>query len=335
MKTLCNPNASSAAQDLYQELLATTKPFLAQHDYINSDTKYCDLIEERSGKRPKIWGNDFTFRYVGSHPKKIRHCGPANLSEPGSEELVLNQDLEALRDALIQRCIAQHEAGHWITLMWHCPQPQLGDDSTHHELWTMDARPDQTWWNDLCTSGTELHMAWCKQVDRVARHLKRLQDHNIPVLWRPYHEMNGIWFWWCNKPGANGYQRLYRMLYERLTEFHELNNLIWVWNTNAPRDKVGDEAYPYELFYPGHDVVDVLAADVYHNDYQQSHHDELIALGAGKVIALGEVGHLPTVDILQHQNKWAWIMPWGNLVETYNDLNAICVWANNSIGLSD
>ena len=40
---------------------------------------------------------------------------------------------------------------------------------------------------------------------------------------------------------------------------HHLDNLVWVWNTNAPRS----DAVPYAGFYPGHDVVDILAADVY------------------------------------------------------------------------
>lgn len=333
MYTLCNPQASASATALHQSLQQRTQPFLAQHDFINSGTKYCDLIARLCDKRPQIWGSDFSFRYVGHHPNKIRHCGPANLSEPGSPEEILEQHLEQLRAALVQSCIQQHKRGHWITLMWHCPPPHLGDDCRHHELWTMEQRPDQAWWNELCEPNSALHQAWCKQVDRIAQHLKQLQDHNIPVLWRPYHEMNGIWFWWCNKPGTAGYQRLYRMLYQRFTEFHKLNNLIWVWNTNAPRDKVGDEAYPYALFYPGDDVVDVLAADVYHNDYQQSHHDQLLELGHGKLIALGEVGHVPTPALMAQQDQWAWIMPWGNLVRYFNDDQAIKAWAAHCQGI--
>lgn len=330
MLKLSNELASTTAQTLYQELQSSDEAWCAQHDYITGETKYCERIEALCGVRPLIWGNDFGFRYIGSNPKKIRHCGPMNLSEPGSDEAVLEHDAEAMRSDLVMRCMQQHQRGNVITLMWHCPPPQLGDDCRHHELWTMDQRPDQSWWDELCTEGTALHEQWCTQVDRIAAHLKILCDNNIPVLWRPYHEMNGIWFWWCNKPGTNGYQRLWRNLYERFTKHHELNNLIWVWNTNAPRDKAGDEAYPYADFYPGHDVVDVLAADVYHNDYQLSHHDELVELGAGKPIALGEVGHLPTQAILAQQNQWRWIMPWGFLLEKINDESAIKEWVEHS-----
>ena len=89
-----------------------------------------------------------------------------------------------------------------------------------------------------------------------------------------------------------------------------LDNLIWVWDTNAPRATPGDEAGAYEDFYPGGEYVDVLAADVYHKDWKQSHHDDLAKLAAGKPIALGEVGDAPSPELLERQPQWSWFMPW-------------------------
>jgi mannan endo-1,4-beta-mannosidase len=108
------------------------------------------------------------------------------------------------------------------------------------------------------------------------------------------------------------------MMFDRFVNYHKLNNLIWVWNTNAPRQLINDEAYAYEDYFPGLDCVDVLAADVYHSDYRQSHHDELVTLGKGKLIALGEVGEVPTPDVLARQPMWTWFMIWGNFVNTHN-----------------
>lgn len=138
------------------------------------------------------------------------------------------------------------------------------------------------------------------------------------MLWRPYHEMNGVWFWWGNKPGKNGYIKLWKMLYERLTDYHKLNNLIWVWNANAPRDIPQDEAFDYKDFYPGNKYVDILATDVYHNDYEQKDYDQLIKLADGKPIALGEVGELPKPEILQAQPKWSWFMVWTDFLNQAN-----------------
>ena len=42
--------------------------------------------------------------------------------------------------------------------------------------------------------------------------------------------MNGDWFWWRHERGPEGYVKLYRMLFERLARFHDLNNLLWVYN---------------------------------------------------------------------------------------------------------
>jgi mannan endo-1,4-beta-mannosidase len=152
----------------------------------------------------------------------------------------------------------------------------------------------------------------------VVPYLARLRDAGVPVLWRPYHEMNGIWFWWCGQLGRDGLQRLWRNLWELLVVEHQLHHLLWVWNTNAPRDKAGDEAMSYSAFYPGGDVVDVLAADVYHDDWRQSHHDSLVELADGRPIAIGECGQLPTPAILAAQPRWSWFMPWGNLALAWN-----------------
>ena len=108
------------------------------------------------------------------------------------------------------------------------------------------------------------------------------------------------------------------MLYDRLTEYHQLNNLIWVWNANAPRDIPYDEAFPYKDFYPGAQYVDILATDVYHYDYEQKDYEELLELAEGKPIALGEVGELPKPNILEKQPKWSWFMVWSNWLQTAN-----------------
>lgn len=147
-------------------------------------------------------------------------------------------------------------------------------------------------------------------------YLRQLQEARIPVLWRPYHEMNGVWFWWCNKPGEEGFAKLWRMTYDYFTRVHKLDNLLWVWNTNAPRDIPGDEAGPYADYFPGLEYVDVLAADVYKRDYRQSHHDELKALAGGKLIALGEVGQLPDPEAYRNQPDWSWFMVWGYFINS-------------------
>jgi mannan endo-1,4-beta-mannosidase len=163
-----------------------------------------------------------------------------------------------------------------------------------------------------------LNKRWEAQVDKIAGYLKQLQEAKVPVLWRPYHEMNGLWFWWGDKKGPEGYQALWKMMFERFTNVHHLNNLLWVWNANAPRDIPFDQAYPYHHFYPGHAYVDVLATDVYHFDYEDRDYLELLELAEGKLIALGECGELPNTRILQVQPGFSWFMVWANWIQIDN-----------------
>jgi len=162
-------------------------------------------------------------------------------------------------------------------------------------------------WHDLVTPGTDLNERWKSQVDVIAWHLKQLKNAGVPVLWRPYHEMNGDWFWWGKKPGDDGYKKLYRMLYDRLVKFHHLDNLLWVYDCNEVTPNVDS----YDAYFPGVDVVDILATDVYRTGFAQEQYDQLLAVAGDKPIALGEVGAVPGPDVLKNQPRWAWFMAWG------------------------
>jgi len=166
-------------------------------------------------------------------------------------------------------------------------------------------------WHDLITPGTEINERWKSQVDVIAWFLMQLRDAHVPVLWRPYHEMNGGWFWWGKKPGPDGYKKLYRMLFDRLVNVHKLNNLIWIYGCNEMTPGVD----PYDEYYPGDDVVDILGTDIYHSGFAPEQYDGLLALAKGKPIALAEVGVAPSPDILKKQPRWAWFMVWDDPTE--------------------
>lgn len=321
-----NPDASPEARELLDFLYEIQGRYIlsGQHNFISTGSKYTDLIKEKTGRYPAVWGSDFSFCYEGDEPIRFQHCGPLNLPDPGnitSYEALQSLDVEfneltphEARQALVNRVIDRHSEGFIITLMWHACPPGFGDCCDGDEIWAMDDRPTDRQWEELTTEGTVLNNAWRTQVDTVAFYLKQLRDAGVPVLWRPYHEMNGEWFWWCNHKGENGFRKLWIMLYDYYVHHHKLNNLIWVWNANAPRDIPGDKAYAYEEFWPGLEYVDVLAADVYRDDWKQTHHDDLLKLAGGKPIAIGEATPPPSVDVIEAQAGWTWFMPWGNLV---------------------
>ena len=98
------------------------------------------------------------------------------------------------------------------------------------------------------------------------------------------------------------------MMYDRLVNFHGLNNLIWVFNTNEFKDGVD----PHDRYYPGDDVVDIIATDVYTEGFSMENYEQMLELAGNKPIALGEVGQVPGPDIIEEQPKWTWFMQWGD-----------------------
>tara|TARA_R110002049_G_scaffold61453_5_gene163717 strand:- start:20659 stop:21660 length:1002 start_codon:yes stop_codon:yes gene_type:complete len=258
-----------------------------QHSYNENPSSFYEKAKKISGMAPAVWGTDFYWN---------------GGEDPG--------------DRIVEEAIKKHREGSIITLMWHVGQPKHDPPFDWRE--SVQGKISDQDWNDLLTPGSVLHQRWAAQVDQVAAYLKKLQDEKIPVLWRPYHEMNGVWFWWGNKIGKDGFVKLWKQLYNRLVNHHQLNNLIWVWNANGPRDIPGDEAYVYRDYFPGKKYVDILATDVYHGDYEQKDYIQLLNLAHGKPIALGEVGQLPKPQILEAQPKWSWFMVWSNWIETAN-----------------
>ncbi len=140
--------------------------------------------------------------------------------------------------------------------------------------------------------------------------LKQLQDANVPVLWRPYHEMNGDWFWWGGRyDGKYTTAALYRQIFDRLVNYHKLNNLIWIWSVDRP-SQPGRE---FAKYYPGTKYLDILAIDIYGSDFKQSYYDGLLALSEGKPITLGEVGNPPNPEILEKQPDWVYWVVWAGM----------------------
>ncbi|MGH7491513.1 MAG: glycoside hydrolase family 26 protein [bacterium] len=210
------------------------------------------------------------------------------------------------RQQIVDEAIRRHDEGFIITLMWHAVRPVDEEPVTFRE--SIQGKLTDEELQNLITPGTELNERWKAQVDVIAWHLKQLRNASVPVLWRPYHEMNGGWFWWGKKGGDTGYKKLYRMLFERLVRFHGLNNLIWVFNTNEVKDNVD----PHEAYYPGDEFVDILATDVYTQGFDSLNYAQLLNLAGDRPIALGEVGRTPALEILRKQPRWTWFMVWGD-----------------------
>ncbi|HEY2580250.1 MAG TPA: glycosyl hydrolase [Mucilaginibacter sp.] len=284
-----NPNASADVKKTLNFIYDIKgKYILSGEQNYNSDLNtFSDSAKAITGKFPAVWGSDF----------------------------ILSGDKD-LGPQIVNEAIKKSNDGYLVTLMWHEGRPT--DNPPYDWKKSIQGKLTDAEWTELTTPGTKLYKRWLDQIDVIAGYLKQLQAAHVTVLWRPYHEMNGVWFWWGNKKGENGIAKLWKMMYDRYTNYHHLDNLIWVWGANGLRDIPFDEAYDYKDFYPGPDYVDILGADVYHADYEQKDYNELLKLANGKPIALTETGELPKPEILNVQPQWTWFMVWTSWLWTDN-----------------
>ncbi len=114
----------------------------------------------------------------------------------------------------------------------------------------------------LLTPGTETYARWMKEMDELATGLGELKAAGVVVLWRPFHEMNGGWFWWGAKE-PDLFIKVWRQMFDYFTTQKGLDNLLWVYGPNH-----GTRAAAY---YAGDHYVDLVGLDAY-TDYIDKEH---------------------------------------------------------------
>jgi len=278
------PDARPAVVDLLSLLtgIGGRSVLSGQHNQPAQGSAWTDRITTLTGSEPAVWGGEIGFSAAGTLDGVDRR--------PGT----------------IAEAIRAHERGAVVVITWHAVCP-LDDEPVPFEGGILRAFEPADY-DAVLDPASALHARWAAQVDVAAGFLLALQEAGVPVVWRPYHEMNGPWFWWGGQPAR--LRALWRQLFDRLVTHHGLRNLLWLWNPNAPYHS----AAPVEAFHPGDDVVDALAVDVYGSRFDQRFHDDLLTLARGRPIGLGEVGGLPPPAVLDAQPRWAWYLAWPELV---------------------
>ncbi|TRX90989.1 hypothetical protein FHL15_008194 [Xylaria flabelliformis] len=285
--TLSNPNANADATALYQYLASIYGQNILSGQ---QDATWADWVTQQVGKTPAVLGVDL----IDYSPSRV---------ERGTTST-------AVEDA-----IAHAGKGGIVTVVWHWNAPT--------GLYNTEEEP---WWSGFYTAATDFDIAAAlsdttnanytliiRDIDAIAVQLKRLQDADVPILFRPLHEAEGGWFWWGAK-GPEPCKALWNLIYDRWTNFHGINNLVWVWNSVAAD------------WYPGDNVADVLSTDVYAtgNGPLSAQYNSLIDLGKDtKLIAAAEVGSIPLPAQLQaYEADWVWFCTWGDQYINNAEYNA-------------
>jgi hypothetical protein len=126
----------------------------------------------------------------------------------------------------------------------------------------------------------------------VADALARLQQQGVVVMFRPCSEMNGSWFWWGRRERAD-YIALWRFLYDYFTRTRGLNNLIWVYESDAGTHApvaAGGQGFASDYYYPGDDCVDVMGHNLYSDDWVLAWEANAIYARYPKVYGIPQAG---------------------------------------------
>ncbi len=291
-----------------------------KYDYYDQEFDYC---AEVSGKYPAIRGFDF----MNYNP------------------------LYGWDDGTTQRAVEWvKERGGIATACWHINVPT---DFASYEVgeavdWSKCTYKNGTDFKvaNAYTKGTKENEYFDLAIEDLAEQFLILQENNVPILWRPFHEAegnggadgSGAWFWWSQE-GAEVYKNLWNYLYDKLTNEYGLHNLIWEQNLYAWSDESAQ-------WYAGDDKVDIVGFDKYDTVYNR--HDGLTSgpnydcnsnvywslhnyVNGEKMIGIMENSTIPSVsNITTEKATWLYFCTWydngqDNFIsgDNYNDAAAV------------
>lgn len=180
-----------------------------------------------------------------------------------------------------------HSKGAIITFSWHMYHPITGRKP--HPKDQTSADPVQA-----ILPGGSAHKRYKESLDHIARFVRRAKDQKnkeIPIIFRPFHEQNGDWFWWSRTTAAR-YIKLWQWTVRYLRDTKKLHQLLYAFSPSAQYDK--RQRRSYLSWYPGDKYVDIFGLDCYADQIERClpRLRELVVLARtkGKLAALTETG---------------------------------------------
>jgi mannan endo-1,4-beta-mannosidase len=306
---LVTPNPSASAVKMYWFLRENFQKKVVSgvmtNTVMQTDGKYTpNTVENQeevawiikaSGKTPALLGVDF-MHGAGMNAENEWHKGYTNATVALAEDMYKKGGIPAY-------CWHWKDPSHTVDAFY---SPSSGNTpNTGFDL--KKAFTDATC--ETVNTASDEYKGIIRDIDIVAGYLKTLADKGVAVLWRPLHEASGKWFWW-GYSGPAACKGLYRLMFDRFTNYHKLNNLVWVWTT----DEAGDALN----WYPGDQYVDIVGRDYYYYP-REANHGSLVAsfeklkemYGGEKIITLSENGSVPFPDEMKDDGAgWSYFMPW-------------------------
>ncbi len=315
--SLCFACSSCSQQDIPSDLKATGETV-----NLYKNLKYILKKGILFGHQDDLaYGIDWKYQQGRSDVKDVTGDYPAVYGwELGKLEADWAANLDSVPFGRMKQFIKEgYERGGVITISWHLDNPLTGKSAWDPAEGTVAS---------VLPGGIkhELYKSW---LDKVAGFLNTLKSENgehIPVIFRPFHELNGNWFWWGGKHCTpEQFKDLWRLTVSYLRDEKQLHHLLYAFNTDRFSTK---EEYLEK--YPGDEWVDVIGFDIYQREQPNEEYIgdmermlsdlEAIAEERNKIPALTEFG-----GNLSYVNWWtevflkviskyklSWALAWRN-----------------------
>ncbi len=214
----------------------------------------------------------------------VGQFGPFNPKHEG-EDVLLQYDLSQL----VSEGTVHAANGGIMAIVIHAGNPLMNADDGK---WYRGYLGNDDVVKEMLTEGTELNEKFRASFEDSVRVVEELSKNGVPVLIRPFHEINADWFWWTANQGggrslsASAMNDMWKYLYKIVTEERGVKDAIWVYSTTF------NGAFDVKYAYPGDEYVDIVGIDWYTSGKQEynskNSYSDLMSLG--KPTALTEMG---------------------------------------------
>lgn len=322
---MVDPSATKETVALFYNLkkLAKTKIAIGQQDAFNSfyqDAGGDSDIKKNTGSDPAILGSDFMFITDKNNNNQV-------------DNWFYQQELKITNDVK-----AAYAKGMINTFCWHLREPN-NEDSFYAADMTSEQKINA--FKSILPGGSN-HEWYKKKLDKVASVVLNLKGTNgelIPIIFRPFHEFDGSWFWW----GANyctpaEYKTVYQFTVDYLKNTKGVHNILYAF---SPDNSYTTENN-YLSQYPGDKYVDILGMDNY-GDFDNKGQTgantansklKIIsdyAKAKVKIAALTETGFRVTSSI-PPVNNWFSTYLYSALTSNDIEVSYVMFWNNNTDG---
>lgn len=319
---MVDKNASTETVALFYNLrnLGKSKTLIGQQDAFNSfyQNNGSSDIKKTTGNDPSILGSDFMFITDKDNPNNNWYIQ--------QENKIIQDTKDAYAKGMIN------------TFCWHLREP-YNEKSFYSADMTSEQRTDA--FKSLLPGG-KFNDWYKKKLDKVASVVSNLKDTNgkqIPIIFRPFHEFDGNWFWWgANYCTAEEYISVYRFTVNYLRDTKNVHNILFAFSP----DNSYTTPSSYLSRYPGDDYVDVLGMDNYGDfDNKGTSGASLansklklisdLAISKNKIAALTETGYRVT-STTPAINNWFSTYLYDAITNNNLQIAYVMFWSNTSSG---